>query len=554
MSKDAGPSTDDFPSGSALLPELLRAAAEAFPSHEAIREVNSCASIAYVGLLQLARDLCDSLRTLGVGRGDRVGIYLGKSIDAVASIFGILQSGAAYVPIDSSAPASRNAKILADCSVRVLILEERFEPVVIEELQRLDCKTHRITLPTVGGGAGLREALRRLALPSPPPADDLSAITPDDLAYILYTSGSTGVPKGVMLSHRNATSFVHWCSHTFLPTERDRFSSHAPLHFDLSIFDLFVSIKHGATLVLIDEATGKSPGLLAAAMAHERISIWYSTPSILGLLTQYGKLEQHNLSSLRIVLFAGETFPIPHLRALKQKLPGATCFNLYGPTETNVCTWYEIPRHIPDELSAPYPIGTVCRHMRAKVVDVLGNPVAPGEVGELCIDGQGVMMGYWNAPFLTAEAFLADQAEGRWYRTGDQVVELAAGGYDFLGRRDRMVKKRGYRVELGEIETCLYRHPRIQEAAVLAVSDEKISICIVAVLSPRNRETLSSIELKRFCAEHLPAYMVPDRFHVQDQLPKTSTDKIDYRKLASMTDSTQTRNPDPGHLRIRTGE
>ena len=535
-------SREDFTSSSELLPEvlpdLLDSAAAACPDHEAIREATGGATISYRDLLHLSRQLRDRLRALGVGRGDRVGIYVGKSIDAVASIFGILQAGAAYVPVDPSAPAARNATILADCSVRVLILEERFEAALLEELAPHDCHPQRITLRACGGGVPLRDALQRDALQrdasGPSTSHDAPAtIDPDDLAYILYTSGSTGIPKGVMLSHRNATSFVHWCSHTFRPHDRDRFSSHAPLHFDLSIFDLFVSIKHAATLVLIDEATGKSPGQLAAAIARERISIWYSTPSILSLLTQYGKLEQHDLSALRIVLFAGETFPIKHLRALKQRLPAPVYFNLYGPTETNVCTFYEIPHQIPDDRTKAYPIGTACQPLRTKVVDDDGRPVALGEVGELCVSGERVTRGYWNSPHMTSEAFLPDQSDGRWYKTGDLVVESPEGCYDFLGRRDRMVKKRGYRVELGEIEACLYRHPLVQEAAAIAILDEELGLRIQAVLSYRRESHVSPIELKRYCAEHLPAYMVPDVFTVQADLPKTSTDKIDYQKLSS---------------------
>lgn len=528
---------ENFTSSSELLPEVLPAlldsAAAAYPDHEAIREATGGAAISYRDLLHLSRQLRDHLRELGVGRGDRVGIYVGKSIDAVASIFGILQAGAAYVPVDPSAPAARNATILADCSVRVLILEERFEAALLEELAPRDCHPQRITLRATGGGAPLRDALQRDAHAPTLSADAPASIDPDDLAYILYTSGSTGIPKGVMLSHRNATSFVHWCSHTFRPHDRDRFSSHAPLHFDLSILDLFVSIKHAATLVLIDEATGKSPGQLAAAIARERISIWYSTPSILSLLTQYGKLEQHDLSALRLVLFAGETFPIKHLRALKQRLPAPVYFNLYGPTETNVCTFYEIPHQIPDDRTKAYPIGTACQPLRTKVVDDAGRPVALGEVGELCVSGEGVTRGYWNSPQMTSEAFLPDQSDGRWYKTGDLVVESPEGCYDFLGRRDRMVKKRGYRVELGEIEACLYRHPLVQEAAVLAILDEELGLRIQAVLSCRRESHVSPIELKRYCAEHLPAYMVPDVFTVQADLPKTSTDKIDYQKLSS---------------------
>ena len=359
-------------------------------------------------------------------------------------------------------------------------------------------------------------------------------LSPDDLAYILYTSGSTGKPKGVMLSHRNGTSFVDWCSEALDPQASDRFSSHAPFHFDLSILDIYVPIKHGATLVLISEEIGKDPARLAAYAADKRISVWYSTPSILSLLAQYGDLANRDYSAMRIIHFAGEVFPVKHLRALQALLPGRRYFNLYGPTETNVCTFYEVPSQTPEERTEPFPIGKVCSHLRGKVVDENQQEVGRGEEGELCIDGPGVMQGYWNLPEQSAKAFLDDTSDGRWYKTGDLVVEDESGDYIYRGRRDRMIKKRGYRVELGEIESCLYRHPAIKEAAAIAISDEENGVRVKAYLSTHDGSRPSMIALKQFCSERLPPYMVPDLFGFQPSLPKTSTDKIDYQRLKEL--------------------
>jgi acyl-coenzyme A synthetase/AMP-(fatty) acid ligase len=334
-----------------------------------------------------------------------------------------------------------------------------------------------------------------------------------------------------MLSHRNATSFVNWCSEVFTPDENDRFSSHAPFHFDLSILDIFLSIKHGATLILIAEDLGKDPVRLAQLISEREISIWYSAPSILSLLTQFGKMERRDYSSLHTILFAGEVFPIKHLRALKSLLPEPIYYNLYGPTETNVCTYYQVPTQIPDTQTKPFPIGKTCSHLESIVVDVHGKTVFPGQEGELCVSGAGVMGGYWNLPERTAQAFIQDSIGQQWYKTGDIVIEENDGIYTFLGRRDRMVKKRGYRIELGEIESALYRHPAIKEAAVVALSDDDAGVQIKAYLSSLEGEKLSIIRLKRFCAENLPNYMIPDFFSFLDALPKTSTDKTDYQKL-----------------------
>jgi acyl-coenzyme A synthetase/AMP-(fatty) acid ligase len=329
---------------------------------------------------------------------------------------------------------------------------------------------------------------------------------------------------------------VDWCSEVFGPTEEDRFSSHAPFHFDLSILDIYVPLKHGATLVLIGEADGKDPLKLAPLIAENRITSWYSTPSILSLLAQYGRLDQFDFSALRTVNFAGEVFPVKHLRSVKKLWPGPRYFNLYGPTETNVCTYYEIPEVVPDDRTKPYPIGVACSHYQGqiKVVDEKGQAVAVGEEGELCATGPGVMEGYWNLPERTANAFLVDEGGRAWYKTGDIVYQDADGNYIYVSRRDRMVKKRGYRVELGEIEAGLYRHPAVREAAVIALSDEENGVKIKAFLSCKGETRPSLIELKRFCAENLPSYMVPDLFSIHDVLPKTSTDKINYQELTKM--------------------
>jgi amino acid adenylation domain-containing protein len=491
--------------------------------------------ISYAALAALSDRLRDRLHAIGVRPGDRVGIYLRKSIDAVATILGILKCGAAYVPVDPGAPAERNAYIMDNCSVRAVVIEDRFVEKFTAHASDAAVATARVVLDDVGGGTALDQALARMQRDKPAPACVTSDSKPGDLAYILYTSGSTGKPKGVMLSHENAASFVDWCSEVFAPVPDDRFSSHAPFHFDLSILDVHVSLKHGATLVLIPEQSSKDPQHLAQLIEDERITIWYSAPSILGLLAQFGNLERRAFPALRLILFAGEVFAVKHLRSLSRMLPHPRYFNLYGPTETNVCTFYEVPMPVPDERTVPYPIGKVCSHLEGKVVGDLDAVVRQGDEGELCIAGRGVMQGYWALPEQTSRGFLADTGGKRWYRTGDVVVEAPDGNLTYLGRRDRMVKRRGYRVELGEIEAALYRHAKVGEAAVIATPDEEAGVKIVAFLTCKDAQTPSLVEMKRFCAECLPLYMIPDRFSWQPQLPKTSTDKVDYQRLKAMS-------------------
>lgn len=512
---------------------LHRAFTEAAARHPARTAVvePGCGAVTYRELDALSARLRDHLRALGVRPGDRVGLWLAKSIDAVAALLGILRAGAAYVPVDPDAPPARNAFILHNCAVRALVMEARFEDKLLSEFVALGTAPPRLLLEGTGAGASLARALEGAETAAA--AEDTQ--TPADaLAYILYTSGSTGKPKGVMLSHENAISFVDWCSDVFQPGPEDRFSSHAPFHFDLSILDIHVALKHGAALVLVPEERGKDALHLARLIAAEGITIWYSAPSILSLMAQFGDLPAQDCSALRLMLFAGEVFPVKHLRRLTEQLPRPRYFNLYGPTETNVCTYYEVVPPVPPERGVPYPIGRVCEHLRGRVVDEHNAAVRPGEEGELCITGRGVMQGYWSLPEHTARGFLVDADGTRWYRTGDIVVEEPDGNLIYRGRRDRMVKRRGYRVELGEIEAGLYQHPLVKEAAVVALPDAEAGVRITAFLSGKEARKASLIELKRFCAEHLPLYMIPDRFEWLEALPKTSTDKTDYQRLKEL--------------------
>ena len=514
---------------------LLESSAARRGPHTAVEHPERGTSITYEELNSLSEVVRKELFRQGVRQGDRVGIYGPKSIGTVASIFGVLKAGAAYVPVDASAPVERNAAILKDCSIRAVVVAEE----LADELNNaLAAHASRLTeLPGMSQFgtdmvlvSGIADRAQTTAATAAPDSRDIS--------YLLYTSGSTGKPKGVIHTHHSALSFVDWCSEAFEPTETDRFSSHAPFHFDLSILDLYVPLKHGATVVLFGQRLGKLPARLAEAIADSRISVWYSTPSVLRYLVEFGRMERYDWSSLRLALFAGEVFPIKHLRMLKDLWPRPRHFNLYGPTETNVCTYYELPVEIPGDRHEPFPIGGPCSGDRTRIVDDNDREVSRGVEGELLVSGGSVMQGYWNLPEQTESAFLMDAEGARWYRTGDMVREDEKGVYTFLGRGDRMIKKRGFRIELGEIEAVLYRHRQIVEAAVVALTDDEDNVVTKAYLSCPDDTSLSQIELKTWCAGHLPLYMVPDQFAVLPSLPKTSTDKIDYQTLKRMARST----------------
>ena len=523
------------------LRQLLDRAAAERPAHPAVVDEQGH-SWTYAELAHAAGRLATRLARWGVGRGDRVGVFLPKGFEAVAGLHGILRAGAAYVPVDPTAPVLRGAGILADAGVKAVLVLEEFAAELRSHWPATGVPPRFVVVHGADGGPhaaacgstkvrGPLDVRWEMVLADPAPAPLIPSGSADDLAYILYTSGSTGKPKGVMLSHRNAFAFLDWCGGAFGLTPDDRFASHAPFHFDLSVFDLFASCRLGATLELIGEATGKDPVRLASFLRSRRVSVWYSAPSILAMLAEAGRLDPG--SAPRLVLFAGEVFPIGPLRGLRRAWPNARMWNLYGPTETNVCTAQAIPAEIPADMDAPFPIGAACSGNQARVVDEHGRPVAPGAVGELIVNGPSVMLGYFGRPDLTARAFFLDD-HGAWYRTGDLVADLGGGVYRFHGRRDRMVKKRGYRIELGEVEAALYRHEGVDRAAAIARATPD-GVAIVAFVAPKPGTKGSIIALKRHCTRHLPAYMVPDEVQFLSNLPTTSTDKVDYQGLKRLT-------------------
>ncbi len=457
------------------LSQLLEKAATQHPHQVAVEDEHD-RRLSYADLLRGADLLAARLARWGVDRGDRVGLWLNKSVEAVTSVHGILRTGASYVPVDPTGPALRAVNILAASGVKAVIVSAELVPS-LSAVWPSAAAMPRLIAVAVGpdiqaspaaacdGGLVMGTYASPWAdvLADDAPTPLTSQGTADDLAYILFTSGSTGRPKGVMLSHRNAFTFLDWCHKALGPwSPSDRFASHAPLHFDLSVFDLFAACRCAATLVLIGEKLGRDPVRLGEFLAKRHISVWYSAPSILALLARHGGLDRPAFPAPRKVLFAGEVFPIDALRALRSLWPRAAMWNLYGPTETNVCTAFPIPASIPANRTETYPIGRVCPPLSARVVNEAGRDLPAGTLGELVIAGPGVMRGYFGQPELTSAAFFSDALGTRWYRTGDLVADDGSGCFQFHGRRDRMVKKRGYRIELGEIESALHRYDGVE--------------------------------------------------------------------------------------------
>lgn len=488
-------------------------------------------SLSYAQLGARAQAFATNLRRAGLALGDRVAIWLPKSSSYVAAIYGTLLAGGVYVPLDVGHPAPRVGLVLTDAEPTAVVTDVLHLSLLIK--QGLPTSVRCIWLVDVEPAPWVEDP-RVMGLPFTPspsdPAEALPAVGASDLAALLYTSGSTGVPKGVQISHLNLASFIDWTRTELRLSAGDVFSQHASMNFDLSTFDVFASASVGAALWIVSEAESRSVAALLAGIERHRVTVWYSVPSILSLLAGSGGLTPEVTSSLRYVLFAGEPFPMRGLRELAALLPESTeLYNWYGPTETNVCTYHRVR---PSDLAQgdPLPIGRPLPHVSARIVDEHG-AVLEGEaaVGELVIGGPCVTPGY----FRREDAKNASNHRCGLHATGD-LVERREGLLVYRGRKDRMLKINGYRVELGEIEAVLGRHPALGSAAAVALRDD-VGTRLVAFYTLRHdAQPPSLLELKAYLREHLPRYMVPHAFHRVSALPHNANGKTDYLALSKL--------------------
>jgi amino acid adenylation domain-containing protein len=477
-------------------------------------------TVTYGELAATARRAAERLRRQGIGRGDFVGVYCRRTPDLVAVILGIWHCGAVYVPLDPKYPSQRLRTILSDAAPKRLIVDGPID--------------------ALGDGTPPTLAATELTAPA---NDALAAVTPpearlEDRAVVLYTSGSTGLPKGVVLSHANLANHFAYAVRRFRFGPHDRRTSVASINFDISLEEIFATLTAGAELVLPDEGALESFERLLRFIEQARLTAIFLPTSLWRELTNFLHAARREFpESLRLLTVGGErASQTVYQRFLQVGGRRLRWFNLYGPTETTIySTTFE---HHPDRdatAEAPPPIGRPIDNTRAILLDDAGVPVADGEVGELYLGGLGVAEGYLGRPELTAQRFVerphASLPAGRYYRTGDLARYRADGELEFVGRSDDQIKLRGFRIEPAEIEAVLVRHAAVRDAAITAHAAPDGTGYLAAYIVLHDGATWDAESLRQFVLDHLPEYMLPRAFLQMDALPLSENGKIARRLL-----------------------
>ena len=513
-----------------LLHRMIDEAALRHPEAPAVR----CdgATLTYEQLAGQAHGLAAVLLGTGLQRRARVAVLLGKGLNVPVGFYGTLAAGGTLVPIDPRSPVEQVVRILRATGATHLVSEPEKRDVVRGALaacpevsQVVGLETDdEMSVPCVPWAAVAAEASDR------PPAVEVIELDP---SYILHTSGSTGIPKLILHTHHSAMSFVDWAVSEYSLTRDDRLSNHSSHHTCFATFDYYAAARAGATTVILTPAALMMPGSLSTLLERERVSVWYSVPTALVQLSLRGDLEKRDLSSVRWVLFAGETFPEKHLRRTMQQLPGARFSHVYGSTEVNVCTYHHLPEA--SDLSDPLPIGKACSNSSTLVVDDELRPVPDGEMGELLVRGSTVMSGYWGEPARNRQVLVRRPSAGEldevYFRTGDRVRVLEDGTLTFVARADRQVKVRGHRVELEEVEAALLSLAPVEEAAVFTVPDGEGSSAIRAAVVVGTGERSTPREMLADLGKILPPHARPAEVAVLESFPRTPTNKVDRNAL-----------------------
>jgi len=500
-------------------------------------------SLSWSELVRRSHGVARLLLDAGLERGDRVAVLLPRSLHVAVAFYGVYAAGGALVPIDPKAPAEPVIRVLRATGAKQLITTPapRRDDLLRQALATCPALEHVVGLSLDEPSRAVRttpwSAVRDLA-DDTPPAVPVGGL---DTSYIQHTSGSTGAPKLIRHTHASALAFVEWAVDEYGLGAEDRLSNHSSHHTCFATFDYYAAAKVAATTVVFTHADLLMPASLAALVVDEGISVWYSVPTALIQMLLRGGLDERDWRRLRWILFAGETFPEKHLHALMRRLPDTRFSHVYGSTEVNVCTCYHLPAV--EDVPSPLPIGRPCSNARALVVDDEGEPVAPGETGELLIHGSTVMSGYWGDPERNRTALAERPAAGGlvepWYATGDRVRELEDGNLAFGGRADLQVKVRGHRVELEEVEQALLALDPVLEAVTCTAPDGEGSVVIrgAVVVDAGVGADVSRRSLQAALRAHLPPHAVPAELKIVGALPRTPTGKVDRKRVAETFDA-----------------
>jgi len=516
-----------------LLQQLVTMQAERRPN--AIALVMNDERISYPSLEGASNQLARQLQAIGCLRGDRVCFLTPKSPAAIITELGILKADCIYVPLDPSSPPPRLARIIAACEPRCVLVAESAAELLRDALAEANLRPS----PLIGWldaeappAAGLKIEFSRndLAGFSGAPLDCRNHGA--DMAHILFTSDSTGAPKGVQITHDNALRFIEWAIRYFGASPDDRISGHPPLHFDLSTFDIYATLGAGAQLHMVPAELNLFPNKIADFIRRHELTQWFSAPSLLNYMAKQDVVAQGDFPTMKRLLWCGEVFPTPALRYWMKRLPHVSFTNLYGPTEATIASsYYTIPARPPRD-DSHIPIGTPCDGEQLLVLDDNLQPSPPGEIGALFISGVGLSPGYWRDEQKTSEVFLDTASYGRIYKTGDLAQVGEDGLVYFLGRADSQIKSRGYRIELGEIETALNALGLLRECAVVAVNNDVFEgMAICCAYAPLPGAGGNPTTLRQALRRTLPNYMLPSHWIRFERLPQNGNGKIDRREL-----------------------
>ncbi len=486
-------------------------------SHESKPALSGSGEAVTYGELDIrANRVANALRSMGVRDGARVAISMERSPAVIVAILGVLKAGGAYVPLDPSNPDERLRLILADADPLVLLTEsslaERFAGFVnIVEIDRDG----------------------RVAAASPDPCS--SAVRPDTLAYVIYTSGTTGRPKGVMVTHRNLERLMVSAEALFNFNESDVWTMFHSYGFDVSVWEMWGALGFGGRLIVPSANTVRSPDALYDLLAQEQVTVLCQTPSAFNSILDLEARTQRGDLQLRHVIFAGEALDPRRLAKWFEEHGDETprMINMYGITETTIHSTFRRITKADCLAEAWSPIGVPLPHVDIRLLDESGEPVADGEVGEIHVLGDGVAEGYLNRPELTLERFSPSSDGLRMYRSGDLARRSPDGDLHYQGRADNQVQIRGFRVELGEIESALRRIPEVEDAVVTYSLDRPGGRLIGYVVLGSGHDGLSALEdtLRVNLSRHLPTYMLPSTYVAIEQIPLTVNGKVDRSAL-----------------------